>query len=256
MNNKILLLAGGLAISPFFLACDGGEVDDTAEETTDDTGEQTDDTGEAVAEQGSVRVMHLSPDAPAVDIFVDGIDDPVVTGLAFPDTTPYLALDVGTYTFRVSASGSSADDAVLVLEDVEITEDLKLTAAAINNLAEIEPLALVDNTGNLADTDLRITVIHAAPAVGPVDVWEASGEPTKLLDDVPFGANATLPDLPASALVVALDIDEDANPDVIFDVPALPGGTQVNVFATNDGDGPFLVAQPPEGEVITIDPRT
>lgn len=231
----------------------------TKDEPTDDTNvddtQVTDDTGVA-AVTGQIRVLHLSPDAPAVDVFVDGIDDPVVTGLEFPDTTAYLDLDVGTYTFRVSASGSPAADAVLVFEDVEITEDLKLTAGAMNKVADIEGFALVDDSEGLASTDIRVTVLHGAPDVGPVDIWEISGEPAKLLDNVPFGASATLPDLASQPYVIAVDVNEDGAPDLTWDIPALPGGTQVNLYAANQGEAVFLIAQLSEGDTIRLDPNT
>lgn len=40
----------------------------------------------SAADTGRVRVMHASPDTPAVDIFVDGAK--AVTALAYPANTP------------------------------------------------------------------------------------------------------------------------------------------------------------------------
>ena len=145
------VLAGSLALT----AC---SKDDETQDSVEDT-ETTDDTADTeLADQGQVRVIHMSPDAPSVDVFVDGIDAAVVTDLSFPNTTAYLDLDVGTYTFRVSATGTSADDAVLVFEDVDVTDGLQLTAGAFNNVADLEGFALVDDTEGLADTDIRVTV--------------------------------------------------------------------------------------------------
>lgn len=255
MTSSRLSMAALLFLPLALVGCDGddGETDDT-EEVVDDT-QTTDDTGEEVADQGQVRVIHLSPDAPAVDIFVDGIDDPVVTGLEYPDTTGYLDLDVGTYNFRVSVSGSPASDAVLSFEGVEVTKDLKLTAGAFDNVAALQGFALVDDAEGLASTDIRVTVMHAAPAVGEVDIWEISGEPTPLLEDVPFGASATLPDLASQAYVIGVDVDNDATPDLTWDIPALPGGTQVNLYAANQGEAVFLIAQLPEGNTLRLDPN-
>jgi hypothetical protein len=253
MISTRLPLAALLVSSLALTACSkDDEVDDTEVEDT----ETTDDTGDTeVAEQGQVRVIHMSPDAPNVDVYVDGIDDAVVTDLSFPNTTAYLDLDVGTYTFRVAPTGTSADDAVLVFEDVEVTTALKLTAGAYNEVASLEGFALVDDSEGLADTDLRVTVIHAAPAVGSVDIWEISGEPMQLLNDVPFGASATLPDLPSQAYVIGVDVDEDGVPDLSWDIPALPGGTQANLYAANQGADVFLIAQLAEGETIRLDPN-
>lgn len=254
MTSSRLSIAALLFLPLALVGCDGddGETDDT-EEVVDDTG--TDDTGEEVADQGQIRVIHMSPDAPAVDIFVDGIDDPVVTGLEFPDNSPYLDLDVGTYNFRVAVSGSPASEAVLSFEGVEITKGAKITAGAFDNVAALQGFALVDDAEGLASTDIRVTVMHAAPAVGEVDIWEISGEPTPLLEDVPFGASATLPDLASQAYVIGVDVNDDAAPDLTWDIPALPGGTQVNLYAANQGEAVFLVAQLPEGATLRLDPN-
>jgi hypothetical protein len=248
MYSTRLSLAVVIASTLAFTAC-------TKDEEVVDSVEDTGETGDTEVEsQGQVRVIHMSPDAPNVDVYVDGIDDAVVTDLSFPNTTGYLDLDVGTYTFRVAPAGTSAADAVLVFEDVDVTEGLRLTAGAYDEVANLTGFALVDDLEGLADTDLRVTVIHAAPAVGSVDIWEISGDPVQLLNDVPFGASATLPDLPAQAYRIGVDVDEDGVPDLAWSIPALPGGTQANLYAANQGQDVFLVAQLAEGETIRLDP--
>jgi hypothetical protein len=43
---------------------------------------------------------------------------------------------------------------------------------------------------------------------------------------------------------------------VVFEIPALPGGTHVDLFAVNDDMGaPFLLAALPDGATVRIDPR-
>lgn len=66
-----------------------------------------------VAGKAKVRVIHLSPDAPAVDVVVlDGggaIAARPVTNLAYPNATPTsLQLDPGSYTLAVVPTGASA----------------------------------------------------------------------------------------------------------------------------------------------------
>ncbi|PMP83067.1 MAG: cell wall anchor, partial [Chloroflexus aggregans] len=51
----------------------------------------------AFAQSGTakVRVIHASPDAPAVDVFVNG--NAVLTNVGFFAASPYLDLPAGTY---------------------------------------------------------------------------------------------------------------------------------------------------------------
>ena len=65
-------------------------------------------------------------------------------------------------------------------------------------------------------------------------------------------------DLPAGAYVIGLDIDNDASPDVSFDVfvPDALEGEYVSVFANNDIDGnPALTLLLPDGNSASIAPN-
>ncbi len=99
-------------------------------------------------------------------------------------------------------------------------------------------------------------VVHAAAAVGQVDIWEVSGPtPMLLLENVDFGAHAVLPDLPAAAYTIGIDATNDGTPDLVFSLPSLPGGSFVNLFAVSDAsDKAYLLAQLPDGAVAPIQP--
>jgi hypothetical protein len=230
--------------------------------TGDDAGSTTDpDTsgGEAVAQ---VRVMHLGVNAPGVDVFANG-EGPVFSALEFRSSTAYAEVPPGDYTFQVSVSGSGPDEAVLAPE-LTLEAGMFYTAVAIGDLEmtdgapELQAIALVDDPTGIGAGDVRITVVHAAPAVGQVDLWEVSDpeNPVPLLEDVDFGVSATLPDLPAGPIQVGVDIDDDAQPDVVFSVDTTPlAGGQINAYANNDGDGNVaLVAQLADGTVLPIQP--
>jgi hypothetical protein len=220
-------------------------------------GTSTGGTGGSGATQARVRVLHLSPDAPGVDVFANGGDEPVVENLEFPDGTPYLSVPPGTYTFDVSASGSSADDAVLTVEDLELEAGGSYTAVAFDELSSISALALVDDYEGLAPGDIRIRAVHAASTVGEVDIWDVTtpSAAAPLYEDVPFGVAGDALDVPAGAYSVGIDVDDDATPDLTFDLPALPGGTVANLYAVAADGDVFLVAQLPDGTTARIDPR-
>ena len=102
-----------------------------------------------------VRVVHLGPDAPAVDVAVDGSSpaDAVVKGLAFPNATGYLALDPGTYDLEVRLAGTS--DVGLQLDPLMLDAGKAYSAFAIGSAAG-EPLG-----GN----ELRVLVAIDAMAL-------------------------------------------------------------------------------------------
>jgi hypothetical protein len=85
------------------------------------------------------RVIHLSPDAPAVDVAPDGADpaDAVVKGLEFPDATDYLSLDAGSYDLEVRLAGTT--DVALQLDPVDLEAGMAYSIFAIGSAAA-EPL--------------------------------------------------------------------------------------------------------------------
>lgn len=215
-------------------------------------------TGEP-GETAFVRVMHLGVRAPAVDVFANG-EGPVFEGLVFRDSTVYAEVPVGDNTFEVSVSGSPASEAVLAPE-LTLEPNVMYTAIAIGDLEMTDgapglaAIAVVDDAEGIDPANVRVTVIHAAPAVGQVDIWEITGKPVALLENVDYSTFATLPDIPAGPLEIGVDVDDDGEPDVTFsvDTSAVAGG-QLNVFANNDADGNVaLIAQLQDGTVLPFE---
>ena len=150
------------------------------------------------AQTTHIRVIHLSPDAPAVDILVNG-SLRAVTGLEFPDSTGYLDIEAGTYTFDVVPEGGGIETSVMTIPDLPLAADTYYTAVAYNSLASISPLALVDDYEGLPHGQNRLRAVHTAVGVGQVDIWliPDMGSPVPLWENVDFGVAGDALDVPA-----------------------------------------------------------
>ncbi len=252
-----LSLILGLALSLMTVGCgdDDTGVEDTGSPDAGDTGgEDTGGGGSAM-----VRLLHLSPDAPAVDIFLNGERSPL-TGLAFPNGTPYAELPAGSYDVDIVPAGGEIGDSVLTVQDLALEADTMYSAAAIGTVAgdpALAALPIVDSAADLDAANIRVRAIHAAAAVGQVDIWNITdpAAPAALYEDVDFGVAGDALDVPAGAYTIGLDVDDDATPDVIFELPELAGGTVVNLYAVNDMEGNvFIQAALPDGTYARIDP--
>jgi hypothetical protein len=245
----------GLAIT----ACTAEETDtgtgtdtDTMGGTDTDDGGTTDPGTDPVEMDAMLRVIHLSPDAPAVDIFANAGADAAVSGLEFEQGTDYLSLPAGTYDFQISAAGTTAADAVLEIPGLMLDAGVAYTAAAYDEVGMLTAMALVDDSEGIAAGNIRLQVSHTAVGVGTVDVWELTGGAI-LIEDFEFGASGVL-DVPGGALEIGLDLDDDATPDVTFSVPDLGADALVNVYAVTDAMGtPFLLAHLPDGFMARVD---
>jgi len=91
----------------------------------------TDADSDIVPGKAMVRFLHLSPDAPAVDITLQ--DGTVIfPNVAFKQITPYIAADPMNLTLQVRPAGSS--DIVLEIPNVPLTEDSLNTIYAVGLL--------------------------------------------------------------------------------------------------------------------------
>lgn len=208
-----------------------------------------------------IRAIHLSPDAPNVDIYVDEEPPAAVTDLAFGESTTYVDLDAGTYTFNITAEGAPPPPpSVLDVGPIQLESGKAYTAVAFNELlAPIEALPLVDDLSNPGAGNIRLRAIHVAPDVGEVDIYEVSNpqSPTLLYENVAFRtAGDYLTPLPAGSYAIGFDVNNDAVADLTFVTPALTEGSILNVFAVSDGPADvFLIAQFQNGVTARIDPQ-
>lgn len=148
--------------------------------------------GERGGGQGSggdaeVRVGHLSPDAPAVDVYVGvepGDGAPAIPGLTYPNFAPnaggaYLSLPSGAYDIAVTPAGATAPQ-VIDVDGLGLDPNKDYTILAVGELSPegdepgIQVLPLVDNGDNDPALPPRsktlVRFVHASPDAGAVDI--------------------------------------------------------------------------------------
>jgi len=124
-------------------------------------------------DEAQVRVVHASPDAPAVDIFVGG--ERAIEGLEFGTATDLVSLPAGDTEVAVAPAGASEEDAVIAAT-LPLEAGAAYEVAAVGTLENIEAQVYPIDTGALEDGQARVRVVHASPDAGPVDVAVAGGD--------------------------------------------------------------------------------
>jgi Domain of unknown function (DUF4397) len=122
-----------------------------------------------------VRVAHFSPDAPAVDVYVN--DDKVLSGVEYPTVSDYLELPAGSYDLAVRPAGAAASSDPVIEATAEVKAGSAYTVAAAGALADIQGQIFTDDLSAPASGKAKVRVIHAAPEVPAVDV-AVEGGPT------------------------------------------------------------------------------
>jgi hypothetical protein len=192
---------------------------------------------------GQVRIMHASPDTPAVDIFVDG--ERAVEGLAFPDDTGYIELPAGTYNVQVFVSPSDGSGDAALEADLQVASGAAYTVLATGLLADgsLGLLPLEDNLATPESGNAHVRLIHTGADAPAVDVLVA-GTDTKVFENVSFNeAQGPVP-VPAGNY----DLEVSVNPDgpVALELPgiALADRTVYTVVAIGLLDDESLTVKP------------
>lgn len=114
-----------------------------------------------------VRVFHATPEAPPVDIYVDG--NLTFEGLAFMSLTQYVPLEKGEYDIDVYVAGTTENPVisqVLKIDDSDI-----YTVAATGNLDDLSLIVIEDSISQQPfDMYSFFRVIHLSPDAPAVDV--------------------------------------------------------------------------------------
>ena len=118
-----------------------------------------------------LRVVHASPDAPNVDVLVDG--KTVLTNVAYETASNYLTVGAGSRKIEVRATGTSQE---VISATVSLSRNKYYTVLAVDKLANITPLVLTDDNTPPASGQIKLRLVHASPTAGPVDIYvEAPG---------------------------------------------------------------------------------
>jgi len=231
-RRRVLLGVGtGVAVGLAGCSGNGGGGTDTATDTATETATAT--PTETATPQGTarVRVAHMSPDAPNVDVAVDG--STVLEDVPFGAVSDYLDVPAGERQVEIRA----ADDSEATVFDgpVTVEADTDYTVAAVGEVGDdadqpFEPLVLEDDNTDPGGDTARLRVVHASPDAGPVDVTVNAGP--VLFDGVAFGGSGYA-EVEANDYTVQIRPDTDGNDGEVaadFDV-SLNGGTVYTAFA-------------------------
>lgn len=198
----------------------------------------TDDTSAPASGFLKVRVLHASPTAPVVDVYVTAPGDdismmsPTLTGVDFKDYSDYLEIPEGDYQIRVT--GTTSKTPVYDSGTVPLGAGVTYTIAAVTTTTGLSPISLLVLTGDnsnpsleIADVRARVRAVHASYDTGLVDILV---DDVEVLGDVPFKAASPYLEVPAGDRNVKVNA-ANTNITAIEVTPTLERGLDYTMLA-------------------------
>lgn len=148
-----------------------------------------------------LRVVHVSPDAPSVDVSVDGNE--VLSDVAFGNASDYLELTAGEHAVTVT---TAADNETVFEGNVTLEPRSATTLYAAGEVSEgasepFEPLLFEDDAFEPDENESAISVVHLSPDAPTVDVTAEDGS-VVLAENVSYGNGSDYVNVPAGDYTV------------------------------------------------------
>jgi hypothetical protein len=201
----------------------------------------------AAEDTGRLRVAHLSPDTPAVDVAVAplapgsgaSLTDPgpdLVTGLSYGTVSDVANLEPGTYAVSVRAAGSDRTVPPVLSARVELPAGAARTVTLAGRFADLALHTLSDDLSAPPPGSARVRVLAAASEVPALDVAVRGGP--ALATALPFGTAGGPRTVPAGAATLAVRGGTGAPAEVSVSFDA---GSVVTLVVLDDPEGGLTV---------------
>ncbi|ASW56063.1 DUF4397 domain-containing protein [Plantactinospora sp. KBS50] len=151
----------------------------------------------AAAPVGYVRLAHLSPDTPAVDVYLSkataGAEPQVFRAVGYGQLSPYLPTPAGRYAVAMRKAGAPADQPPVLTTEVAVTAGQAYTVAGVGRYADLGLRVLDDDLTAPPDGRAKVRVVQASVKAPVLDVAAENG-PT-VATGVQFGTTTGYADV-------------------------------------------------------------
>ncbi|WKA59491.1 DUF4397 domain-containing protein [Planococcus shenhongbingii] len=191
----------------------------------------------ADSHMAKVRVVHASPDAPAVDVYVNG--DLTLENVPFKADSGYLEVPAGTHNVEVFATGTEYAEGSAVLQaDLTVEAGKAYTVAAANTVDALE-FVVAEDSMEVTEGKTKVRVGHLSPDAPAVDVGLIGGD--ALFSGAEFPGITDYAELDAGTYDLEIRLP-DGTQVLPLEGTELAAGTVYSVFAVNNADALEVIA--------------
>jgi Domain of unknown function (DUF4397) len=187
---------------------------------------------------GYVRLAHLSPDTPKVDVYLDKLGDStfaeqVFHHVGYGDSSKYLALPVGTYRVSMRAENSPAASPPVITTDVIVNEGAAYTVAGVGRFSGLGLKIFNDDLSRPTGGKAKVRVIQASIKAPIIDVSLPDG--TAIADNIAFSETTAYQIVPPGTWTLHLQ-PKPAGTSATISAPLLAGSVY-SLMVTDSANG-------------------
>jgi len=135
----------------------------------------------AAGQVGYVRLAHLSPDTPNVDVYLSPVGGggapKVFPGVGYGVLSKYLTVPVGTYSVAMRTAGAPATDPPVLTTEVTVLAGKAYLVAGVGKHAGLGLRVIDDDLSPPASGKAKVRVIQASVAAPVLDLSIVGGSP-------------------------------------------------------------------------------
>jgi len=204
---------------------------------------------------GYLRLAHLSPNTPAVDVYLYSFGDPsamvVLHHVAYGEVSPYEAVTAGEYTVAMRAAGASPSAKPVLSTTVDVVSGHAYTVAGMGPLEGIR-LQVIDDSLAMTPNAALVRVIQASMHQASVTVTAGSKVLGRNLDFTTVTQYKSVP--PGTVTITATGTTEHGSaqvtlaPDTIYTIVVLDNAGELKIDPLVDSAGSKIT---PAGSAAT-----
>ncbi|MBA2390242.1 MAG: DUF4397 domain-containing protein [Geodermatophilaceae bacterium] len=196
--------------------------------------------GASAATGSYLRLAHLSPDTPEVDVYVVSAADPqdriVLEGVGYGTLSEYQSVAGGTYTVSMRPAGADDSTPPVISTTLTADEGNAYTVAGVGSFNDLGLTVLSDDLTLPPAGQSRVRVIQASASQPALDIG-VDGGPT-LGQDVPFATTTDYETVPAGEWTLRVDGGSGLATTLPITVNA---GAVYSVLILDESDGGLTV---------------
>ncbi|GLZ31890.1 hypothetical protein Lesp02_40780 [Lentzea sp. NBRC 105346] len=136
-----------------------------------------------------MRLAHLSPDTPQVDVTVTSFEHPEATlrvpGVGYGVLSDYQLIQPGTYTIAMRPAGADPNSPPVISASLSAAEGKAYTVAGLGKFAALALKVIEDDITLPPSGQARMRVVNAAPSTGELKIVRGDAA---VVDNAAFGS--------------------------------------------------------------------